>query len=370
MLVRYLFIFALCLPLVSAYAQDENPGLVRTDTLGDKNKKLRWIGIPVAFYTPETNFGFGGGGQVFLTSEENRFRTRVSNILFSGMYTLNEQILLDFQPQIYFGGGRYYLDSSYKFEIYPNRFWGIGNTTPDSNEERYNMTSHQLRIDFLKLLPPNLNFGLRFVFENHDITEVEEGGLLDQGDIPGSDRAVIVGLGAVFNLDTRDFVEDPRSGYFINFNAEFSSENFGATHGFNRFVTDIRGYFPINDVSLVAGRIHFVNNFGDVPFQAKAWYGGGSVARGYFAGRFIDDQMYVLTAEYRWRFSPRWGMAAFALVGEVGNINQDFFNDVKPAVGGGVRWQVLKAQNTLLRLDIGVGKNGNSGFYFGVNQAF
>ena len=38
--------------------------------------------------------------------------------------------------------------------------------------------------------------------------------------------------------------------------------------------------------------------------------------------------------------------------------------------GGGIRFQLVKDQDTLLRFDTGVGEDGNNGFYFGVNEAF
>lgn len=366
---RYLILISLLGFSFHALAQRQDQAIIRSDTL-NKGKDLKLIGIPVIFSTPETGFGFGGGGQLFLTSEKNVFRSRKSNILFTGIYTTNSQVVIQALPQIYFGAGDYYLDGVYEFRIYPNKFWGIGNDTPASNEEDYNMTSHKFRVDFLKRLPPSLNFGLRFNLENHEVTEVAEGGLLASGDVLGSDRAVIVGLGAIFTLDTRDQVEDPHGGYYVNFNAQFSSENFGATHGFNRFITDMRAYRPLGKKSLIAARFYLENNYGDVPFQAKAQFGGGDMARGYFKGRYIDNQMYVLTAEYRWRFLPRLSLAAFALMGEVSDINQDFFKAPHFSAGGGIRFKVLKDQNTLVRLDVGVGEDGNSGFYFGVNQAF
>ena len=363
-----LFILLLCSSFL-ALAQRQDQAIIRSDTL-NRGKNLKLIGIPVIFSTPETGFGFGGGGQLFLTSEKNVFQSRKSNILFTGIYTANSQVVIQALPQLYFGAGDYYLDGVYEFRIYPNKFWGIGNDTPESNEEAYNMTSHKFRVDFLKRLPPSLNFGLRFNLENHEVTEIAEGGILESGVVLGGDRAVIVGLGAIFTLDTRDQVEDPGGGYYVNFNAQFSSENFGATQGFNRFIMDMRAYRPVGKKSLIAARLYLENNFGDVPFQAKAQFGGGDMARGYFKGRYIDDQMYVLTAEYRWRFLPRVSLAAFALMGEVSDINQDFFKGPHFSAGGGIRFKLLKDQNTLVRLDVGLGEDGNSGFYFGVNQAF
>ncbi|MGB5403865.1 MAG: BamA/TamA family outer membrane protein [Robiginitalea sp.] len=368
--MRKVFLFIMIIGFaLPSLGQSRDKAILRSDTL-KTGKNLKLIGIPVVFSTPETGFGFGGGGQLFFTGESNTFRDRRSNILFTGIYTANSQIVLQALPQLYFGRGNYYLDGSYEFRIYPNKFWGIGNDTPESNEENYDMTSHKLRVDFLKRLPPSLNFGLRFNFENHELTEVEEGGLLDSGGIPGSNGAIIVGLGAIFNLDTRDQVEDPHGGYYVNFNAQFSSENFGATHGFNRFITDLRAYYPLGEKSLLAARVYVENNFGDVPFQAKSQFGGGNMARGYFQGRFIDDHMYVITAEYRYRVLPRFSLAGFVLMGEVTDINQQYFQDPKLSAGGGVRFKILKQLNTLVRLDIGIGEDGNSGFYCGVNQAF
>jgi len=48
----------------------------------------------------------------------------------------------------------------------------------------------------------------------------------------------------------------------------------------------------------------------------------------------------------------------------------NFFQNIKPSIGGGIRYKFNKNQDTLLRLDIGVGIDGNSGFYFGINEAF
>lgn len=356
---------------VSLFAQIEDDGgpYFKTDTIG-KGKKLRIIAVPIVFTSPETGFGFGGGGQVFLLNKSNIYNSRLSNITVTGIYTANKQILFEVTPQIYLGKGDYFLDASYKLEVFPNLFWGIGNTTPDTNEENYNMTSHFLKVSFLKKLPPSLNFGFQFTYENHQVTEKQEGGLLDSGTIAGSDRAVIVGLGGIFNFDTRKNTSDPREGHFVTLSAQFSSENFGATHGFNKFIADLRTYRRLDENSLIALQLYMQSNYGDVPFQSKSLFGGNYRARGYYAGRFIDNHIYVAQAEYRYRFDPRWGLAAFVLVGEVADLPENFFQDLKPSFGGGVRYKITKDQNTIVRFGMGYGKGGNSGIYFGVNQAF
>ncbi len=353
------------------FSQGREEGFVKTDTIG-KQKKIKLIAIPIAFYTPETQFGVGGGGQLFLLNNTNKYNQRLSNILFSGIYTTAGQIMFNITPQVYLGKGDYFIDAEYLFEIYPNSFWGIGPETPEGNEELYDQTTHKLKLSFLKRLPPDLNFGFTYNFANHQVTEIQEGGLLDSGGILGADRTVISGLGAEFNLDTRTNTSSPTDGQLFEIGAHFSSEILGATHSFNKFTLDLRNYEPLGDRSTLATQIYIENNYGDVPFQGMAFFGGSSSARGYFYGRFLDKNMYVVQAEYRYRLKPRWSLAAFGLIGSVAGDASDLlkFNSVKPGFGGGVRFKVLKEQNTWLRLDIGSGKDGQSGIYFGVNEAF
>ena len=215
------------------------------------------------------------------------------------------------------------------------------------------MTSHELRVAFLKRLPPNLNFGFEYVFQDHRVTETEEGGLLGSGQILGGDEAVISGLGFIFNLDTRDDVFAPLSGNFVQLNARFSSEIFGATSGFNKFITDLRTYRPLGEKSILAFQLYSENTYGEIPFQGLSWYGGGERARGYFRGRYIDSHMYVLQGEYRLRFRPRWTAAGYALIGEVADGTRNLFNGVKPSAEGGIRFKIKKDQSTWTRLGVG-----------------
>ncbi len=365
---RVITIFCMMCLALNLYGQAEEP-LSGIDTLG-KQKAVSVIGLPFVFYTPETSLGFGAGAQIFLNRSSNIYNARLSNVLVSVVYTLNKQLLIDVAPQIYFGKGDWFLDAGYKYQVFPNAFWGIGNTTPDSDQEPYEMTSSELRIAFLRRLPNNLNFGFEVTSQVHKMTEVLEGGILDEGEVEGSEGASIQGVGAIFNMDSRDVVESPTDGYFMQLNANFSSKLLGADYTYNKFILDARSYHKLAERGALALQIYFEGSFGVVPFQTMATYGGGERARGYFRGRFIDNHQYVLQAEYRWRFKPRWVLAVFALMGEVADLPRNFFSDLKPAFGAGARFQLFKSTNTLLRFDLGFGKDGSSGFYFGDNEAF
>ncbi|PWK17585.1 BamA/TamA family outer membrane protein [Xanthomarina spongicola] len=369
---KTVFFILICLFIIPNSFGQNKDDVIKSDTINKKNKKIQLVAFPIVFYTPETSFGFGAGGQIFLLNQKNIYNDRVSNVFVDFIMTSKKQFILDVIPQIYFGKGDYFLDMNFKWKIFPNDFWGIGNTTPNSNLESYDMTSQILKVSFLKRLPPDLNFGFEYIYENHDVTKVEEGGLLSTGEILGSDGAVISGFGIIFNLDSRNNVGSPTSGHLLKMNAQFSSELFGATETYNKFIADLRTYQKISNKSIVALQLLYEGNYGNAPFQGLAWYGGGNKTRGYYQGRYIDNSLYLIQAEYRYRFKPRFALAGFGLFGKVASDQKQLFslNDLKPSAGGGLRFKLLKNQDTWVRLDAGIGIDGSSGIYFGVNEAF
>ena len=102
----------------------------KTDTIS-KSKNHQFVAVPIIFYTPETNVGFGAGGQLFLLNKKNIYNDRVSNIFFDGIYTSNKQIVIDVIPQIYFGQGDVFLDMSYNLKYIPINF-GVLVTKPQT----------------------------------------------------------------------------------------------------------------------------------------------------------------------------------------------------------------------------------------------
>jgi len=351
-----------------AHAQDNDP-IIETDTLNVK-KKVQVIGIPILYYTPETSLGFGVGAQFFLANQRNIYNSRQSNILVSFVYTLNKQYIIEVYPKIYFQFGNWMLDGVFKYKLFPNTFWGIGNETPNSNQEKYTMESLEFSGAFLKRLPPSMNFGLEYRYENFKILEKKSGGLLNTAGVIGANGAVTSGIYIVFNLDDRDNIFSATKGNFMQINAGFSSRVLGSSNSFNKFVIDLRKYTTWIKNHVIAAQIYLEDNYGNVPFQDMGFIGGNMRNRGYFKGRYIDNHLLALQIENRWHFMDRWILTAFLSSGEVSKLPWDFFDDLKISYGGGLRFQIIKSKPTLLRFDVGFDEAFQPGFYVGVNEAF
>jgi hypothetical protein len=93
--------------------------------------------------------------------------------------------------------------------------------------------------------------------------------------------------------------------------------------------------------------------------------------RGYFEGRYRDNIFATAQLEYRQYFWWRLSFVVFAGIGEVAPDLLSFrLRELKPSYGAGLRFLFNKEQRVNLRVDLGFGEDGNSGIYFGIEEAF
>ena len=138
-------------------------------------------------------------------------------------------------------------------------------------------------------------------------------------------------------------------------------------------IIDFRKYYSwgLGENQTIAGR--FYNSFiiGEPPFYDYSLIGGDKFVRGYFYGRFRDNNLSTFQIEYRLKLLWRFGLATFGglsmIYHEIDRIDQDNF---KPSAGLGLRFLVDKKENTNLRFDYAIGNKGQSGFYVSFGESF
>lgn len=359
-----LFFFPALLPAQRTPVKENFP---QVDTLRNKSQKLI---LPILYYTPESSLALGVGGQIFFHTKNSRANTRPSDLFLYLTYTLRRQLSVSIRPRIYFRNETYFLDAELKHKENRYSFWGIGNNTPAANEEEYRETIGLATLTFLRRIPDNFNVGLRYSYFYYKTKEVEERGLLDEGAITGRLGTQLSAIGPIINLDSRDNVYSPRRGVFLQLESNWMAGWLGSQHQYVEFIYDLRSYFPLGRRATLAVQAFSQMQFGEVPFQTAARFGGGERGRGYFQGRYIDQHMYSLQAEYRLRLWRRWKVAAFLLCGEVAGDPLGFLDEIKYAGGGGVRWQPLPNNEAAVRVDIAFNREGEFRWYIGLNEAF
>ncbi len=344
-----------------------------------KDKQISTVVLPVIFYMPETRWGLGGGGQFTYRSKNAPKESRPSSLLFQVYYTQNKQYGIDLTPEIYLKKEAYLIRGFFKISKFPDKFWGIGNDTPDLEEgledaDYLNYTPQMFNFDLSVqrriLKEERLYAGLQYKYEYLEIKDWAPLGLLASGEITGSRGGKLSSLGFLLNWDTRDNIFFPLTGNYFMISADFYSSTVGSEFDFTTFKIDLRKYFKISTSDVFAVQALLWNVSGEPTFRHMAEIGGDSIMRGYYQGRYRDHSMFALQAEYRmniWKFIGMVGFVGVSNVADrIGNLG---FKNLKYSVGLGLRFCVVPKEGTNLRVDYGLGK-GTSGTYITANEAF
>ena len=333
-------------------------------------KRHTFFPAPIIYFSPETNWGFGVAGLLTFRPKNVSMEASPSQLALGGAYTLNKQLLSYLNYQLFFKEDLFKLYGELGYYRYNYFFYGIGNENTNPDGELFDVNYPRIRINALKQVRPNLFLGLRYWMEDYLVKKVEPDGRLDNNDITGSGGNFLSGLGVVANYDTRDKIFFPSKGLYIESVLFANGKFLGSPFNFQKFYLDASTYIPTKWNQILA--LNFYSEFtaGETPFNQLALMGGNKKMRGYYEGRFRDNHIMVLQAEYRIPIWWRIGINLFGSYGSVANNFSEFGDGYWRFVGGGgLRININKKETVNLRIDAGFGKN-TSGYYFTVGEAF
>ncbi len=159
---------------------------------------------------------------------------------------------------------------------------------------------------------------------------------------------------------------------FLNFKNQFYRNWVGSDYEFVRYIVTYNQFFRLaktNDKHVLAARATFNIATGNVPFEGQTVVGGDDI-RGYSQGKYRNNQVYTLQAEYRWNFYRKWGLVAFAgIASAVAKFADIPDSPILPGVGAGLRFKMLPSEKINIGVDVAVGKDDYS-LTFRIGEAF
>jgi len=332
-------------------------------------KKLKIIPLPALFYTPETRLGYGAlVSGIFNLG--NKTSTRNSNGEVLAAYTLNKQVILRTRHNIFAADEKYVLNGEWSYYDFPILYYGIGNDTKKEFEENLEYKVLVFRERALKKIKEHWFAGIQYRYTKvydlvyNPVYLVADKPLLE--DQTGANSGI--GISTIY--DSRDNVLNASHGLYAEFSTFFHGKYLGSDFNYSRLTFDVRKFWPLNDEDVIAAQYFAQLNTDGAPFREMAQLGGEMIMRGYYQGRFRDNQQMALQAEYRKQIISWIGLVAFGAVGDVAHEFTTFdLGDFKYTVGGGLRFMVNKSDRLNIRIDYGVGHD-TSGFYFAFAEAF
>ena len=347
----------------------------------ETNTAPEYIILPGFFRAPET--GFGGGLGLFILSQpsDGQQGSKGNAIKIGAIYTEKKQFVIRGLSESFVNDHRDHLSIFGNAQEYPDSFFGIGSNTRVADEEKYTSYEWDIQLRYLHEFSSALYFGGQGAISNERITHLKFQGQLehkiDQNGqaIKGTEPVNLAGVGFIGRWDTRDDLQDPDRGMFVEGGFLSRKKEFGSNYDFSSMNLDARGFMPLSISKRpirIAWQAVAISHDGQPPFQALASLGGRDVLRGYFLGRFRDRKLFALQTELRMPISEKWGVVAY---GGAGNVAPDWQNltarSFKPAWGFGGRYRISNTQKVNLRLDLAWGRETpNPSVYLSLAEAF
>ncbi|MEZ8092701.1 outer membrane protein assembly factor [Photobacterium swingsii] len=337
-------------------------------------KGVDWSVMPGPFYTPEKQFGVGISAVGLYKPDLDDTVTQPSSVTLNGFGSINGAYGLSFSNTNYLAHDKYRLFIDAELMDSPDVFYGIGMDAGLNNGRvDYTRRTYAASVKGLLQVMSYTYVGLGVEFSKNEASKAE----IDDPDKPWightlaefPDKQFSAGVTMSLVYDSRDFALNASQGHLLKLDYTHFSQALGSDHEFDRVALNYSDYYsPQSFDGVIAWQALLEANFGDVSWDQMALLGGASALRGYEQGHYRDRNMLLSQVEYRQPLSGRHGMVYWVGAGTLSN-QLDELGQEKwlTTVGVGYRFEIKERVN--LRLDMGFG-NGESGFYFAINEAF
>jgi hypothetical protein len=371
-------IFFCCLIPSSTFCQSLKQFILQkkeqfSNRFADTSSKPNYLIYPTLAYTPETRTEFGFVN-LFLFYAKNDKRNRLSEINTFTFYTAEKQYGFWMEHAIYGDKEKWFYLGKGKFQYFPMKYFGVGIKRTDKDYLLVNNSNIQLRERVLRRVVGDFYTGVEVDFQK--VYNVQFGTTNPSNlDYPrGYNGSTNLGVGLGLVYDTRRNVMNVRSGKFAEIAYLNYSPSIGSTYKFQSTQFDLR-YFRqgFHSKQVIGVQAMGFFNKGQVPFNQMALMGGEMMMRGYYQGRYRDNNLMAAQAEYRFLpfpFSKRWGATLFASAGTVAPTASTLISSPYKMAGGlGARYLAFKSKDIFLRLDIAFTSEGR-GYYLFFGESF
>lgn len=331
---------------------------------------------PTLAFAPETSWELGAS-TLYVYFAKRDTTNRLSEVNAFTFFTLENQYGFWFDHAIYSDQNRWFFLGRTRIQSFPLFYHGIGIATPEQYIARVEANQVLIKERVLRKLRNDIYIGVQVDFQRLGGTDFV---LLDSGNtnlvLPvGHDGSTNIGLGLGLVQDNRHNVLNVRKGLFSELAFLHYDPAWGSTYKFTSILSDTRVYRPMGENNVLAAQVLGQFNFGDVPFNQLALMGGESLMRGYYLGRYRDQNQLAAQLEYRFlpipfEFTDRLGFAVFAGTGTVFNqvANLNISNFVVSG-GVGLRFLLFPRKDIWTRLDFAVTEE-STGFYLFIGESF
>lgn len=330
-------------------------------------KKIDFSVIGAPSYTKEASLGLGVLASGLYRVDRTDSLTPPSDVSIFGNFSLSGFYMVGVSGNTLFNRNRSRVVYEVSFSSKPLDFWGIG----------YGAGRYNAAVDYIRR---QVKFDAGYLHEV--LKHTYAGASLHFAYIRAADfddaalylsdprlHFTSSGIGLTLQYDSRDFIPAPEKGAFLMVKQIFYPKGLGNC-GRTLYRTTVTAdyYRQLWKGAVLACDLFGEFNSGGMPWCMLAELGGGYRMRGYYQGRYIDNDLLCAQIECRQHLWRRIGCVVWGGAGNVFRSFDDFrWDQTLPNCGLGFRWEFKHRVN--VRIDYGFGRK-TSGLVFNINEAF
>ncbi|SHH25276.1 Surface antigen [Chryseolinea serpens] len=359
----------------TAAAQTTTPPQDTVSSFDKFNRKaealFKIIPVPIITYSSEAGNIFGlAKFNLFHPSKKDTI-SRPSKLSEVVSFSTKGRVNVSVSNDLILHENKYMILSYFNYKKQPEYLLGIGNDVSLDNAEQVTINRIKFFSTAMVRVKKFVYAGIALDVADYFKVEADSNSFLIRDNVTGLHGGTDVGLGAAFALDSRDNRYNAYKGELLLATVLFYPEWLGSSFQFASVSLDARKYYNPWFKHVIAVQATTTYTSGDVPFYDLAQLGGEDKMRGYYKGALRDKVLFDAQIEYRMPVWNIFGITTWIGTGRVAdqynNLSLDGF---RLSFGGGIRVRVDTKNNTNLRLDMGFGPGGVSGFYFNFAEAF
>ena len=314
-----------------------------------------------------------GVSSLYIYSAKNDLSNRLSELKAFTFYTLENQYGLWLDHAVYTDENLWFFYGKVRYQSFPLFYYGVGPDSPQEYTALIDGNYTLVKERFLRAILPSLYVGLELDYQRLGNVSYQNTSTNFQAPELGTNGSTNFGLGLGILYDNIHNAMNPRKGVYSEWAFLNYTEAFGSDFSFTSYITDNRLYRPLGKNRVLAGQVYAQFTTGEAPFNMLALMGGESLMRGYYLGRYRDQNLLAAQLEYRilpFSFSKKWGASAFLAAGQVYGTQINFeWNAMLPTAGAGIRYLIFPEKDIYTRIDLAFTREG-SGVYFFIGEAF
>jgi hypothetical protein len=344
----------------------------------DTTRGSSFLALPAFGYAQETGVEFGAVSLYSFYTDRLDTLTRASRITGVATFTTKSQSNFQLKSDIWSPGNKYHYISELRYKNFPFNFYGTGNGTLEANEDRITQKLFRLNAAVEKRFGKITYTGLNASFDSYRFIDKIAGGVFTTDPtLIDRDGGKVLFMGISQIIDNRNSNTYTTSGSYLKLNYSYAP-NFFAGNNFHggMFRADLRGFKSFSKIAVIGinGLYQSIGK-GSTPFYLLPQMGNDEMMRGYYAGRYRDENLLAMQAELRLRLNPRFGFVGFAGTGTVYGHGDFRVADLKPSLGGGVRYFFDIEKGLSVRMDYAfgekrAGEERQKGFYLSLGESF